>query len=495
MRWASPAVRAAAVTSGLALAAQLVSVVVQLAFAALFGSSGETDGYFAALALPAFVVALFTASVPVVLVPILVEQRTIAGREASDAAGGMLVTLTTAVVGALVVGAVVASDEVLAATAPGLSPSARISAASVAPILWPSTIALTLAALLAAGCQAESRFTWPAAAPLVGATTNVLLLLVLGPVLGTTGAAVAWTASAVVQVLVLVPVIGRRWRPRLALDPATREVIGSAWPLLGSAAFAQVNIVWERWLGSLLPVGQLSQLTYASRMVASVGTLVTTGPAVVLLPRLSEIAASDRARLGSAIGRGLRSLWLVAAPLGTLTFVLADPLVETLFQRGAFTRDDAAAVATMLRLYDAGLVFGILSVVTSRGLFAIRRSRVVAAMGTVEGLAYMGYTAWLSSVLGAAGIALGFVAFYGISLVWQLAYLRRMTGSFGPISPLAAAGAAAVVAALVASGVTLVTRGPFLSLALASGAGLAAYAAALAVWRGTTIRRSSQPSA
>jgi len=475
--------RGAVLTSVLALGAQLTSMLLQLVFAALFGSSPEADAYFAALALPTFVSALFVAAVPVVFIPVVIERRALVGRGEGDAVSNATINQTALLLGILVLGGATFSDGLLRLTAPGLSPAEHALAQRIAIFLWPSAAASCLVALMTALWQIESRFGWPASVPLAGTAANLLLLALLVPGMGITGAALAWTASVFLQMILLAPVIWRRWRPRLSLaHPAVREIARAVWPLILSNTLIQASTIWERYLGSLLPIGQLSQLTYASRIVLSISVLLSAGPAAVILPRLAEVAAEgDRVRLGRAIEKGLRSMWLVVAPAGALLIVLADPAVELVFQRGAFTHEDARAVAGILRVYVMALVPGLLAVVTSRALYARKATRLVAIVGAGEGLAYLAYTAWLSSILGAVGIALGFALLASVSLVWHLVYLRRVTGapSVRSLAPFAVSGIAAVLAGLTALGVSQVATGPLAAVAIGGTAGVAVYAVGL----------------
>lgn len=477
--------RSAAVTSVLTLGAQLMAVAVQLVFAGLFGTSPDTDAYFAALTLPAFVAAVVSATIPVVVVPIVVARRARAGGQDAAAVADATANLTLLVVGVLVAGAVVFADPILRAYAPGLPPAGHALAVRLAAILWPSAATSSVVALLTALWQADRRFGWPAAVPLVGTASGLLLLVLMVPALGILGAALAWTLSVLVEVALLVPLIARRWRPRLSLShPGVREAALAVWPLILANVFIQASEVWERYLASFLPVGQLSQLTYASRIVLSVSILLSAGPAAVMLPRLAELAG-DRLRLSNAIEKGLHSMWLVVAPAAALLIVLAEPGVTLVFQRGAFTSDDTRAVALLLRVYVLALIPGVLAVVTARALYAIRATRVVAMVGAIEGLAYLGYTAWLSSILGAVGIALGFAIFAWLSLAWQVAYLHRVarSPSLRSLCTFAFVGVAAALAGLTASAVSIVLSTHFAATAMGVTVGSAVYVAVLLAGR------------
>ncbi|MDE3102005.1 MAG: hypothetical protein KGJ98_07175 [Chloroflexota bacterium] len=491
-------VRSAAITSALTFGAQLMAVALQLVFAALFGTSSETDAYFAALALPTFVAAVVGAAIPVAVVPAVVGARQRPGRSLDEDIGSGAVNLVALGTALPIAVALLFADPVLAAYAPGLPPATAVIARRLALILWPSAVTSSLVIVLTALWQADRRFGWPATVPLVGTGATILALVTLAPALGIAGAALAWSLGVLAETALLAPVVLRRWRPRLPLaDPSLRIVMTAAWPLVIANVFIQASAIWERYLASLLPARELSRLIYASQISLALGILLSAGPAAVMLPRFSEVAtAGDRARLGREVGRGLRSMWLVVAPAAVLVAVLAEPSVTLVLQRGAFTSADSHDVAILLRMYVVALVPGVLAVVTARALYALRATRMVAAVGIVEGVAYLVYTAWLSARLGAVGIAAGFAIFASVSLVWQLVYLGRLLPTRWPraLGAFVAIGCGAAISGLVAYGVSTGVAGA-LGRVLAGGtAGVTAYVGLVIVvlWR---LRRSSESTA
>lgn len=475
--------RGAIITSALAVAAQVTSLLAQLAFASLFGSSTATDAYFAALAVPTFVSTVLVASLSMVFVPILVQRRAAMGREDAETVAHAMIDLTALSLAAVAVGGAVLSGPILNVTAPGLAPEAHALATELGRILWPSTITVTLVALLTVLWQIDSRFGWPAFVPLAGAAANLVLLLLLTPTTGIVGAALAWTASSAVQVLLLVPVIARRWRPRLALGhPGVREVLSSSLPLVVANLPIRASTIWERLLASLLAAGELTQLSYASRTLLSISVLFSAGPAAVIFPRLaSDAATGDRTLLGRTVERGLRSVWLVVAPAAALLIALSDPGVELVFERGAFSHDDTLAVASLLRVYAPALIAGSLAIVSGRALYALRATKLIAGVAIVEALAYLAYTAALSGILGARGIALGFSVYMSISLAWQMAYLQWVTRALSArsVALFALAGVAAALGGLAAVGVARIAETPLVAVASGGIAGAIVYVGGL----------------
>jgi putative peptidoglycan lipid II flippase len=490
-----PLLRNTVIVTLLTLAAQVGALLSQLIFAALFGATVETDAFFAALALPLYAYAVVMSSVGVLFVPTFVQYRRTGNDDASGVVSGAI-NLSLLVLAACAIGGIVFADALLAWSAPGLSPEAHALARDLAVILWPSILGLGLLALLTEIWQVESRFLWSGAVPLVGALANLLLIVFLGTRIGMEGVAYAWTASSILQGLLLLPVTFRYWRPSLSLDhPGIRAILVAIVPLLVANVFTRAVTVVERYLGSLLPEGELSHVAYASRVVMTIAVLLSGGLAAVIFPRMAEeVAGGDIAALRATASRGFRLLWLLVAPVLVLVMALAEPAVRLVFEHGAFTRGDSIAVASLLRVYALALLGLTLAPIAGRALFSLKASRFLAVAGIGDTVSYATYTTVLARGLGAIGIAVGFTLHALVALVAYAVYLRRATHASGAgvLRSLASTTVIAAVAGAAAWSASRTTDDPLLAISLGTLAGLGTYVAALFLMRPpelTTILR------
>jgi peptidoglycan biosynthesis protein MviN/MurJ (putative lipid II flippase) len=110
--------------------------------------------------------------------------------------------------------------------------------------------------------------------------------------------------------------------------------------------------------------------------------------------------------------------WVFAAATGLvgIGWLMAEPIVRLLFERGAFIRDDTDAVAAVLRylllqapFYASGLV--LISVLAAQG-----RYRAIAAISGANLLVKVAGAAWLTERLQLTGLALSTSMMYMTSL-------------------------------------------------------------------------------
>lgn len=481
-----PLLRNTVIVTLFTLGAQVLALVSQFVFAALFGATVETDAFFAALVLPLYVYAVVMSSVGVMFVPTFVQFRTVDAGGARDVASGAI-NLSLLALGSSALLGILFADPLLAWSAPGLSAEAHVLARDLSVILWPSVIGLGLLALLTELWQVESRFAWSAAVPLVGAAVNLGLIVLLGAGIGMVGVAIAWTASVTLQAVLLLPVAFPLWKPSLSLGhPGIRTLLVAIVPLLAANLFIRAVTVVERYLGSLLPEGELSHVAYASRIVTTLGVFLSGGLAAVIFPRMAEeVASGDIAALRATASRGFRLLWLLAAPVLVLVFALAEPAVRLVFEHGAFTSADSVAVASLLRIYALALIGLALAPIAGRALFSLKAAGFLAVAGTADTVTYAGYTAVLTRGFGARGIAFGFAVHAFVALAAYVIYLRRVThaAGYGVLRSFAATSAIATLAGLAAWIASRMTDEPLLALSLGGLVGLGTYVLGLALTR------------
>jgi len=228
-------------------------------------------------------------------------------------------------------------------------------------IVFPYILFISLAALLSGVLNATGRFAAAAAAPvllniiLVGAMAgaaasglDVTMALIWGiPVAGVAQLALVWFAARRAG-FTLIP-RRPRWTPEI------KRLVQIAVPAALAGGVVQVNLLvgqqvasyFDRAVGWLYAADRLYQLP-----LGVVGIAI----GVVLLPDLSRrLAAGDDAGGRNALSRAAEISLALTIPAAVALMVVPLPLVSVLFERGATTSDDSAAIAMAVAVYGLGL--------------------------------------------------------------------------------------------------------------------------------------------
>ncbi len=228
-------------------------------------------------------------------------------------------------------------------------------------IAFPYILFISLAALLSGVLNATGRFAAAAAAPVL---LNVLLVSAM--------AVAAWVGGDVARALVwMIPVAGvaqlalvwvaasragfslrLRW-PKLT--PDLRRLVVIAVPAALAGGVMQINLLvgqqvasyFDRAVGWLYAADRLYQLP-----LGVVGIAI----GIVLLPDLSrKLQADDATGSKEALSRAAEMSLALTVPAAAALIVIPWSLVSVLFERGATTAADSAAIAVAVAIYGLGL--------------------------------------------------------------------------------------------------------------------------------------------
>ncbi|WP_435611875.1 lipid II flippase MurJ [Streptomyces sp. bgisy159] len=431
--------KAALVTAGLSVAGALLGLVRDQALARMFGAGPGTDAFLVAWTVPEFAATLLIedglafALIPAFSLALARRARGAPGDPVRALVAGTLPRLSLAFVA---VGALVAvlAPQVVGVLAPGLPDP--VLAVDCTRLTATCVVSFGLAGYCSAALRAHRRFVAPAAIYVAYNVGIITGMVALGERWGVRAAAAGVAVGGCLMVLVQLPSLLRQLRRRGAAADAGAAGPGQEPRPLGAAVVATVllfalcrqsQVLVERFLASRLPAGAISHLNYAQK-VAQMPMILSLMLCTVTFPVVARALAEGDAE--RARGRVERDLALAACMvlLGTsVVIACARPIVELLFQQGAFDARDTAATAGVMRVYALGLLGQTLVGTLARAYFSTGRATWYPVGAMTVGIVV---TAWAGTLAvrpwGVAGIAAANAA--GIT-VTALVLLAGLTGS------------------------------------------------------------------
>ncbi len=372
--------RSIATVGGFTLASRLTGFVRDALIAGILGVSGLTDAFFVAFKLPNFfrrffAEGAFNAAFIPLFSGILVSSGPTAARLYGEKIFALLLFTLT--------GFVLLFENFMPVAvylfAPGFeaTPERFDLAVTLSRITFPYILFISLASLLGGILNSMGKFAAPAGTPIILNLTMIAALLMALFEYASPGQGLAW-AVFIAGILQL----GWLWlschfqgmgiRPALPeLSPQTKSLIKLGIPGAISAGVIQVNLFMDMIFASWLPTGSVSYLFYADRLnqlpLGVIGISVSTA----LLPALSKhIKAGEHAAAQHTQNRALEFALAITLPAAVGLIILGGPLVALLFERGAFTSDDALATGYTLSAFAAGLPAYVLVKILSTQFFA-----------------------------------------------------------------------------------------------------------------------------
>jgi putative peptidoglycan lipid II flippase len=193
-------------------------------------------------------------------------------------------------------------------------------------------------------------------------------------------------------------------RPRMT--EGVRRLIALGIPGVIAGGVTQLNIVIGTVIASLQN-GAVSYLYYADRLYELPLAIVGIAIGVVLLPELSQKLASGNATAAMhSHNRALEFALLLTLPAAAALCAVPGPIIEVLFQRGAFHASDTQAVSMSLAAFAAGLPASVLIRVFLPGFFAREDTRTPMIYAGISAAVNIAGSLSMFFVLGHVGIAI-----------------------------------------------------------------------------------------
>jgi putative peptidoglycan lipid II flippase len=419
-----------------------MGLVRDLVVARAFGAGRITDAFFVAFRLPNLLRRLVAeGALSSAFIPVFAEH--LATRSRAEALG-MFRAVAGAMIGLLAVLTAVGvggASWVVRLMAPGFFADPEVGALTVhlTRVMFPYLFLVGLGALAMGILHAHRHFLVPALAPVahnVGIITGALLVAprLPEPVMGLAFGVLLGGAG---QFLVQVPVLAARralvW-PTLDLrHPAVRRIAARMAPVAVGQSAQHIATLVNTVIASFLAGGSVSYLYYADRLLEFPLGIFAVAIATAVLPTLSEQAArGDTDALRATLSFAVRLSAFLSLPAAAGLFVLREPLVRVLYQRGQFGPAETASTAAAVGMYALGLAGFACARVLVQAFYALgdTRTPVTVSMATMALNAALALV--LTRSLGHAGLALATSTAGTVNAAALASLLRRRLGGGGP---------------------------------------------------------------
>ena len=485
---ASQLARSAGAAGAATLASRVLGLVRDQVLAARFGAGNDMDAFNIAFRVPNLVRDLFAeGAMSAAFVPTFTTHLTRHGKAEAWRLGNNVVNALLVVTGIIVAVGVAFAPQIVSAYAGDFAavPGKLELTVTLTRVVLPFLMLVAVAAAMMGMLNSLGHYFVPALSPAtfnIATIAGVFALVPAMPWLGwppIMAIALAAVVGGLLQVVTQWPPLARegyRYRARFdPRDPGLRRVLLLMGPGTLGLAATQVNIFVNTLLATSQGTGAVSWLTYAFRIMYLPIGLFGVSIATAVLPAVSAHAATDDMNgIRDTVSRGIGLMLMLNVPATLGLVVLASPIVRLLFEHGQFAPADTVQTAAALQLYALGLVGYSAARIASPTFYAVHRSRVPVVVSVCTIAANIVFSVLLVDAMGFRGLALGTsIAALANGAVLLLLLRRQLGGIHGAhlALTLGKVTAAALVMALVASGVERWTTFPGDSWSLAAQAG------------------------
>jgi putative peptidoglycan lipid II flippase len=360
------ALKSTRLVSMLIMFSRVLGLVREQILAALLAAGPQADAYNIAFRIPnMFRDLLAEGALSAAFVPTFTKVDKQQSREEAFALGQRVAGVLFVVIGALTLAGYLFTGPIVDLIAPGFarSPEQAALTLSLTRVMLPSLMLTSFAAVAMGMLNAQRIFGPPAFASsafnLVAITFGIVIAwMALSPEDSAWGWALGVAVGSAAQLLVQLPALlksGFRPKLRFEIDDNVKAIMRMMAPATIGLAATQLNIVINSRFASEFP-GAPASLNYAFRLL-----YLPIGVFGVAIATVSTTALAERVALGDEKGvrrtmrESLSLLAFLTVPSSVGLWVLSEPIIAMIYQRGAFTAQTTLTVASATAVYAIGL--------------------------------------------------------------------------------------------------------------------------------------------
>jgi putative peptidoglycan lipid II flippase len=376
--------RSAAIVGVAVMGSRLMGVIREQIFAFMFGATMFADAFIAAFRIPNLLRDLFAeGALSTAFTTTFTKTWEKEGAESAWHLARLVLSTLTLILGMICVLGIIYSPEVVFTTSSGWGskqPETFALTVKMTRLLFPFILFVSLAAAVMGMLNARHIFGIPASASTVFNIVSIISGVILA------GVFTAWDQQAafdwrhphfgepavygwcfgvliggLAQLAIQVPSLWQqgfrfKWQFDFS-DPRLRTVMILMVPSAIAGSAVQVNVLVNGQFASYISGhGPVSWLYYAFRLVQLPIGIFGVAIATVTLPAVArQHALDDLKAFGKTVEEALRFGFYLTLPASVGLAVVAQPVIQLIYEHGTFTAASTAQTALALQAYTIGL--------------------------------------------------------------------------------------------------------------------------------------------
>ncbi len=376
------------------LLSRVLGLTRDIVIARFYSAGIEADAFFVAFKIPNFMRRLFAeGAFSLAFVPVLTEYKNSRTQDEihqliNKVAGtlGLILLIITAI-------GVLASPAIVYVFAAGFidQPEKFELTADMLRLTFPYILLISMTALAGGILNSWKQFAAPAFTPVLLNLSLIGCAVWLAPQLDVPVYALAWGVliAGVAQMLFQLPFLYKLgFLPKPAWgwkDSGVQKIIKLMIPALFGSSVAQINLLFDTFIASFLISGSVSWLYYSDRLLEFPLGVFGIALATVILPNLSESHVKQgKDHFNKTLNWAVQLSLVIALPATLGLLLLAQPILSTMFQYGAFGESDTLMASMSLMAYSLGLPAFILIKILANAFYARQDSKTPVRIGIIS---------------------------------------------------------------------------------------------------------------
>lgn len=399
------------IVSLIVLVGKVLGFFREAIIAAIFGANVQTDAFFFAQNMPAMIFPAVCSSISTAFLSQFVVRQEQKGYTNVDRYASKILNSTILIGFGLGLLGIVLSPILVSVFGPGFTDVGKNLAIHYTKLIMGAFVLNMIQYMFCAILNSRNIFIASQVAGLLYNVVIIILTLVFGNSNYADILMISVIIGLIVQDIVLFLFLYKRFNYQFLSRPFDKEFWGlfiTAMPILVGNCAIQINTIIDQILGSMLPSGALSSLTYSMTLITFVTSIFVTSLSTVLYPNLSSsFAKGDQNKFRKMISENLYLLSYILVPITVLAIVLSNDIVTIVYGRGEF---DAVAIkftSLALKCYSPMILFVGFREILNKAFFSHQNNKIPMYNTIIGSIVNAMVSIALLNILGVGGIAIG----------------------------------------------------------------------------------------
>lgn len=423
-------VKATGIVAVITVVVKLLGFGEKVVCAYYLGTGAEIDAYLIAFSIPFMIFIIVRELVEPAFLPTFMESVRGHGEESGWKLFSTVVNAVVVILAAATLCGVIFAPSLVSVFAPGFQGGKRELTVELTRMIMPACLVLGVSTVTYITLNAYKRFTVPALGDVLFKGLAIVVFVLGYRFIGVRGLVIGVVAGGCARFGI--HAIGL-WKKRTMYrrgfdfsDPSFTKMRRLMLPLVVGIAFSQLSLVIDNMFASTLETGSIASLAYSKKLVEMPVIVLPYALGIVIFPFFSELAISqDHEKLRGMLMEALKLLAFLFIPMALGMIVLRVPLIEVLFERGAFGGHSTALTSSALLYYALGLFSFAVEAVMVQFYFSMFDTKTPIVVGVLCVILNVALTVLLIRPLGHRGIALALTVSKSVKVAALYCLLKR----------------------------------------------------------------------
>ncbi|MFH1784728.1 MAG: murein biosynthesis integral membrane protein MurJ [bacterium] len=409
----------------------LLSLGKEIIVAAKFGITRGMDAFYAAISVPNLINSVLLSALGAVFIPVFIRYKLKDKEEANRVASVVMnYFFIFFISGAVII--FILAPWIIKYGFHGFDLETSTLAINILRIASFTLIFSGLIGIMTGILNAHHHFTWPAFSQMFVTLSTIFFILLFMRQWGIFVLVWGLLFGLIIQFFFLIPITKQKeyhyypdfnWK-----HPAVKEMLKLGGVYFVAIVMAECNLVVDKVMASYLAPGSIAALGYAGKLVNVPLIIFSSSIATAVFPFFSQQVAEGKVEeMKDSLSKSIRMSGFIFIPLTVMLIILAKPIIQLLFQRGAFTSKATDLTSLIFICYSFQFFFYTVGIIMSKVFLALQDIKTLFKITVIAVIMNIILNLVFIKIISppAAGIALSTSCIYFIAMFMYYIILKR----------------------------------------------------------------------